>query len=102
MIERVEFNPTARQEVADSFDWYESREVGLGNDFLGALDACISVVLLHPEIAPVAFKNHRKALMKRFPFAVFYRVSSSILTTYAVFHCSKSPFRRTKRRTQLE
>ena len=28
MIERIEFNPKAQQEVADSFDWYDSREVG--------------------------------------------------------------------------
>lgn len=99
MIEHVEFNPTARQEVADSFDWYESREAGLGNDFLGALDDCIRLIRLHPEIAPIAFKNYRRALMKRFPFAVFYRVSYSILTIYAVFHCSKSPLRLSKRLT---
>ena len=99
MIERVEFNPNARQEVADSFDWYESRDVGLGNGFLGALDDCIRLIRLHPEMSPVAFKNYRKALMKRFPFAVFYCVSSSLLTIYAVFHCSKSPFRLTKRLT---
>ncbi len=99
MVERVEFNPTARQEVADSFDWYEFRKAGLGNDFLGALDDCISLIRLHPEIAPVAFKNFRRALMKRFPFAVFYRVSSRVLTIYAVFHCSKSPLRLSKRLT---
>ena len=48
MIEHVEFNPTTRQEVADSFDWYESREADLGNDFLGALDDCIRLIRLHP------------------------------------------------------
>jgi hypothetical protein len=99
MIEHVEFTPTAQPEVAASFDWYESREAGLGNDFLDALDDCIRLIRLHPEIAPIAFKNYRKALMKRFPFAVFYRVSSSVLAVYAVFHCSKSPLRLTKRLT---
>ena len=99
MIECVEFNPMARQEAADSFDWYESREVSLGNHFLGALDDCIRLIRLHPEMAPVAFKNYRKTLMKRFLFAGFYRVSSSFITIYAVFHCSKSPLRLTKRLT---
>jgi len=99
MIERVEFNPKARQEVADSFDWYDSRELGLGNEFLGALDDCIRLIRLHPEMSPIAFKNYRKTLLTRFPFAVFYRVSSSLLTIYAVFHCSKSPLRLTKRLT---
>ena len=99
MTERVEFSPNARQEVADSFDWYESRDAGLGNDFLGALDDCIRLIRLHPEMFPIAFKNYRKALLTRFPFAIFYRVSSSVLTVYAVFHCSKSPLRLTKRLT---
>lgn len=97
MVERVEFNPNAQQEIADSFDWYESREEGLGSAFLGALDDCVRRVQLHPEMAPTAFKNYRRALLKRFPFAVFYRVSSRVLTIYAVFHCSKSPLQLTRR-----
>jgi hypothetical protein len=51
MIERVEFNPNARQEVADYFDWYESREVGLGDEFVGVLDDCIRLIRLHPELS---------------------------------------------------
>ena len=61
MIERVEFNPNAREEIADSFDWYESREVGLGDEFLGALDDCIRLIRLHPELSPIAFKDYRRA-----------------------------------------
>lgn len=99
MIERVEFNPNAQQEVADSFDWYDSREVGLGNEFLGALDDCVRLIRLQPEMSPIAFKNYRKALLTRFPFAIFYRVSTGLLTIYAVFHCSKSPLRLKKRLT---
>ena len=99
MIESVEFNPNAQQEVADSFDWYESRERGLGGDFLEALDHCIRLIRLHPEMFPIAFKNHRRGLLTRFPFAVFYRVKSDVLTIYAVFHCSKNPFQLTDRLT---
>jgi len=99
MIERVEFNPKAQQEVADSFDWYDSREVGLGNEFLGALDDCVRLIRLQPEMSPIAFKNYRKALLTRFPFAIFYRVSTGLLTIYAVFHCSKSPLGLKKRLT---
>jgi len=99
MIERVEFNPNARQEIANSFDWYESREIGLGDQFLGALDDCIRQIQLHPDLSPIAFKNYRRALLARFPFAIFYRINSSTLTMYAVFHCSKNPLRLSKRLT---
>ena len=34
MIERVIFTPEADDDVAGSYDWYESREPGLGEDFL--------------------------------------------------------------------
>ena len=44
MIERVEFNPNARQEIANSFDWYESREVGLGT----LIRNCVLVV--YPQL----------------------------------------------------
>jgi len=99
MIDRVEFSPNARQELADSFDWYESSETDLGHRFLGSFDACIRLIRLHPEMFPIAFKNYQKALLTRFPFAIFYRVSSSTLTVYAVFHFSKNPLRLTQRLT---
>ena len=99
MIERVEFNPNAGQEIANFFDWYESREVGLGDELLGALDDCIRLINLHTEMSPVAFKNYRKALLTRFPLAVFYRFSSRARTIYAVFHCARHPSRLNKRLT---
>ena len=71
MIERVEFNPNARREIADSFDWYDSREVGLGDQFLGALDDCIRLIRLHPDLSPIAFKNYRRALLAGFPSQFF-------------------------------
>ena len=97
MIERVEFNPNAQQEVVDSFDWYESSKPGLGHDFLASVDHCIRLIRSHPEMFPIVFKNHRRALLARFPFTIFYRVSSRTLTIYAVFHCAKNPFRLMKR-----
>jgi hypothetical protein len=41
MIERVIFTPEADDDVAGSYDWYESREPGLGEDFLRSVEACV-------------------------------------------------------------
>ena len=40
MIERVIFTPEADDDVAGSYDWYESREPGLGENFLRSVEAC--------------------------------------------------------------
>jgi hypothetical protein len=42
MIERVIFTPEADDDVAGSYDWYESQEPGLGEDFLRSVEACVS------------------------------------------------------------
>ena len=41
MIERVIFTPDADDDVAGSYDWYESQEPGLGEDFLRSVEACV-------------------------------------------------------------
>ncbi len=52
MIERVIFTPEADDDVAGSYDWYESREPGLGEDFLRSVEACVRGIQRHPEMYP--------------------------------------------------
>ncbi len=54
MIERVVFTPESDADVAGAYDWYESREPGLGEDFLRSVEACVSGIQRHPEIYPAA------------------------------------------------
>ena len=38
MIERVIYTEEADDDVGESYDWYESREPGLGEDFLRCVE----------------------------------------------------------------
>lgn len=42
--------PEVEQDVADAYDWYELRRIGLGEEFLSGLDACIQSILRNPEM----------------------------------------------------
>lgn len=33
--------PEAEQDIAEAYGWYEGRRLGLGEDFLSCVDACI-------------------------------------------------------------
>lgn len=65
MIKRIIYTPEAEGDVADSYDWYESREPGLGEDFLRSVEACLATIQRHPHIFPVAvetFDMHQSAV----------------------------------------
>ncbi len=97
MIERVIYTPEADDDIGESYDWYESREPGLGEDFLRCVEACVLGIQRHPELYPVAVDEFRRALIRRFPFEIFYEVAGDHLTVYSVFHCSKDPQKWRKR-----
>lgn len=61
MIERVVFTPEADDDVAGSYDWYESREPGLGEDFLRLVEACVKGIQRHPEMYPAAIDEFRRS-----------------------------------------
>ena len=47
LIEVVVYSPEADDDVADSYDWYERRDSGLGEDFLRCVEACILSIQRH-------------------------------------------------------
>ena len=68
MIERVIFTPEADDDVAGSYDWYESQEPGLGEDLLRSVEACVRGMQRHPEMYAAAIDEFRRAPIRRFPF----------------------------------
>jgi|SRR3954468_19140286 plasmid stabilization system protein ParE len=91
MINVVIYTPEAEQDVVEAYNWYEAREPGLGEDFLRCVEACVQTIQRHPELYPVAVDEFRRALVRRFPFEVFYEASGDQLFIYSVFHCSQDP-----------
>ena len=91
MIELVIFTPEADDDVAGSYDWYESREPGLGEDFLRSVEACVRGIQRHPEMYPAAIDEFRRATIRRFPFEIFYEFTVDSITIYSVFHYSQDP-----------
>jgi plasmid stabilization system protein ParE len=97
MIERVIFTPEADDDVVESYRWYEDREPGLGEDFLRCVEVCILSIQRHPRMYPVAVDEFRRALLRRFPYEIFYEPTGDSIVIYSVFHCSQDPEKWRKR-----
>ncbi len=89
--------PEAEQDIADAYAWYEERRIGLGEDFMTRVDACIEKIRRMPELYACVHENYRRALVRRFPYAVFYEYENDRVTVYAVMHTSRNPAKWRKR-----
>lgn len=83
--------PEAELDLVEAYAWYEARRPGLGEEFLASVDACLEGIRRQPKMYSVVHEAYRRALIRRFPYAVFYEHSDAAVTVYAVFHTSREP-----------
>lgn len=83
--------PEAERDMAEAYAWYEQQRTGLGEEFLGCVDACIQSICRLPERCALVHENYRRGLVRRFPYAVFYEYEKDVVTVYCIFHTSRNP-----------
>ena len=83
--------PEAEEDLAEAYGWYEGQRVGLGEEFLSCVDACVEAFRRNPEMHARIYETYRRALVRRFPYAVFYEYEEDAVTVYCVFHTSQDP-----------
>ena len=91
MAAELIFAPEAETDIGEAFGWYEKQRPGLGEEFLSCVDACIKKICRTPEIYAKVYKQYRRALVRRFPYAIFYEYTGETIVIYCVFHTSRDP-----------
>jgi plasmid stabilization system protein ParE len=85
--------PAAAADIDDAFLWYEAQRPGLGREFLAAADTLANAIAQHPLRYPVVRRNTRRALMRRFPYAMYFRVYDEVIVVVACMHGRRNPRR---------
>jgi plasmid stabilization system protein ParE len=90
---KIDVHPDVYSELEDSRSWYEERARSLGNEFLEEVDRAVSAVQQAPMMWPWHEEKQgvRRFLMRRFPYAVIYRPTSSAIQIIAVMHLHRHP-----------
>jgi len=91
MTTELKLAPEVEQDLSEAYYWYNERRIGLGAEFLTCVDACFQSICRNPEMHSIVYSNCRRALVRRFPYSVFYERSGNAITVYAVFHNSQNP-----------
>ena len=76
----------AEVELAEATEWYEALSNGLGAQFVLAVDAALARIARDPETYPFVYRDIRRVLLRRFPYALYYVVESDRVTVIACFH----------------
>ncbi len=88
---KIKILKTAKNDLKESYWFYEKQQKGIGSYFLEAISADIESLRLYAGIHPVFFGKYHRLLAKRFPFAIYYRVIGEEIRIYAVFDCRRNP-----------
>ncbi|VEN75341.1 Predicted plasmid stabilisation protein ParE [Candidatus Desulfarcum epimagneticum] len=91
MIAEPIIAPEALRDLDEAYSWYEDRRHGLGEDFLTCVDTVVQTICRNPGLYAKIYKDYRRALTRRFPYAVFYEHMDGKIIIYSVFHTSQSP-----------
>lgn len=85
--------PAAAADMDDAFLWYERQRQGLGAEFLRSVDSALAAILSNPRLHPVIHRNARRALLRRFPYGIYYRVYPDSVVIVACMHGRRDPRR---------
>ncbi len=91
MTRSLIIRPETEDDLADSRDWYDARQVGLGTAFLNVVDEVFEQIRQSPELYAAGYKAVRRVRMKRFPYVIYYRIVGQIVEVLAVLHGSRGP-----------
>ena len=97
MNRRVKFRPQAAAEAIEVRVWYEGRRAGLGDQFETALAETVERIAANPLMYQRVRDETRRAVLTRFPYAVYFRDSGEDVIVLAV-HGRQHPRRWQSRR----
>jgi toxin ParE1/3/4 len=88
---RLIYHPDAETELIEAAQFYERRVPTLGSQFLDAAEHAALIVQEAPERWSIIEADVRRYLMRRFPYAIYYRVLPDHLRILAFKHHSRHP-----------
>jgi plasmid stabilization system protein ParE len=90
---RLVVRDAAEADITEAARWYEQRSPGLGSEFLRAVDVTLAEIVRMPERYPLVRGDARRALLRRFPYAVFFVATADLVSVLACLHARRDPKR---------
>jgi hypothetical protein len=91
MTYALRFLPIVEEDALAGYTWYEEKARGLGGEFLRAFYACAREIPRNPLLYPKVYGEFRRRLLRRFPYAIYFRIEDEMAIIFGLFHCARDP-----------
>jgi toxin ParE1/3/4 len=92
MTPRFVLEPAAEDDLAEGLAWYEQHgPPNLAVEFLAAVRDAFEAIERAPLQFPLEWADIRKAVLRRFPYLVYFVVLPDVISGIAVFHARRDP-----------
>lgn len=88
----VVFRPQAQADALDARTWYANHSASAAELFVAELTATVDRVADHPTAFPTVHNSIRRAVLHRFPYAVYFVLQEEAIVVLAV-HGRQDPER---------
>ena len=91
MSQGLVLRPEAERDIGEAAEWYDRQRAGLSLQFRTALDRIFSSIEEGPLLYAPVYRDLRRALVRRFPYGVFYVSRPEGVFIVAVLHTARDP-----------
>ena len=93
MNRQVKVEAAAAGEIEAAFDWYENRHSGLGAEFLRSVAQASNLLERDAIRFPITREPFRWMKLRKFPYAMHFRIKADCVSIVACLHFRQSPER---------
>lgn len=93
MSHEVQVRRAAELDIAKAQVWYETQQTGLGAEFRSEISQVIDRLAATPLIYQIVHRDIRRAIVRRFPYLVWYRVAAEMVIVLACTYAGRDPER---------
>lgn len=86
MSRYIILSPDAKADIRSATRWYENKGINLSLRFTAETEIIFTRIALYPLQFPLVHKRVRRAVMKEFPYCIFFTVKKYSVFVIAVLH----------------
>jgi plasmid stabilization system protein ParE len=83
----------AKADLAEAKSWYDKHQKGLAGEFRLCVEEAMERIRRMPELHAEMDNGVRRCLVRRFPYAIYYKLEETRVVVIAVMHTSRDPDR---------
>lgn len=87
----IRLRAEAESDLRAAMAWYDNEREGLGGELLADIDSTFAEMSEGPASFSVVLPPFRRALLTRFPYAIYFRETEQSVQVFAVFHARRDP-----------